>query len=309
MPSPNLATMSKPIRARPSALSALLVCLLSSPLSGSEPAVPARDEPALLEVLELQLATNRVTVAMVPLENATGDPSLDYWRFAAESLLRPQLAKVQRLRLLPHASIKFGLAQMHSTLGASMDAAGAKRLGEFIEAQHVVWGAYGRAGTKWQITLHILNDLEATAEYLSQLSDIRLRRIATKLSPDLAYAHFKLASKLYVEEQWEEVRKELPVVVRLDTDGGMANCLKAMLSLHENKPDETIEFARLALSHGWPAHDGFVHLLLGGAYYQQGRLNAAREAFRTMLRHSPDEKSANVARKAIARINLVLGND
>jgi tetratricopeptide (TPR) repeat protein len=155
----------------------------------------------------------------------------------------------------------------------------------------------------------VMNDLEATAEYLCQSSDLRLRQIAAKLQPESAYVRFKLASKYAVEEQWPEAAQELAVLERLEKDGAHTYCLRAILALHDKKLDETVELATKALQRGWPVHDGFPYFILGRVYYEQGRLSEAREAFRAMLSRAPDEQRAKVARRCIARINEILGND
>src|SRR5882762_3067299 len=95
-----------------------------------------------------------------------------------------------------------------------------------------------------------MDDVEATADYLSQLPELRLRRMATRLDPESAYARFKFATKLALEGQWEEARAELPVVVWLDSDAALANCLKAMLADHDHELDEAVGFARTALARG-----------------------------------------------------------
>jgi tetratricopeptide (TPR) repeat protein/TolB-like protein len=153
----------------------------------------------------------------------------------------------------------------------------------------------------------VRNDLEATADYLSQVGgDIKFRRIAIKLDPDSAFAHFKLAMKYIGRDQLEEARAELPEVVRLDSAGAMAGCLKAFLALRDKRPDEAVELAKNALEKGWPGHDGSVHMILGDAYMQQGKFIEARTAFRAALRRSPD---SSPARRAIARINETIGTD
>lgn len=52
-----------------------------------------------------------------------------------------------------------------------------------------------------------------------------------------------------------------------------------------------------------------LHMILGEAYQQQGRWIEAREAFRTVVRPSSDESSARAARRAIAWINEMIGED
>src|SRR6266542_2345263 len=82
------------------------------PLSCTSVPVSAQEGTALLELMAAEMPSNRVTVAMLPLENATGDPALGYWRYAAASVLGPYLGEAKGLRLLPQSSLKYGLAQL-----------------------------------------------------------------------------------------------------------------------------------------------------------------------------------------------------
>jgi tetratricopeptide (TPR) repeat protein len=155
----------------------------------------------------------------------------------------------------------------------------------------------------------VMNDLETAADYLSQRGELRLRQIAVKLQPDSIYAQFKLGVRYAVEEQWPQAREQLAILERLAPNGCHTCCLKAMIAYQDKKLDETVDFGHKALDRGWPAHDGFVHFILGRAYYDQLRFGEAREAFRTVVRRASDEKLAKVARRCIARINEIVGDD
>src|SRR2546426_11251202 len=97
----------------------------------------------------------RLSVAVLGFENKTGDPELGHWRQGFETLLSEQLWKVKSLR--QRRGMSFAFQQLGFKSGSPLDAAQAKKMGEIIEAQRVVWGSYQREGEKWQVTVRVLN--------------------------------------------------------------------------------------------------------------------------------------------------------
>ena len=65
------------MKAQPDQKAACLVSLLLIWLLAFRLPLFGQNDTPLLELLEAQLPSNRLTVAMVPLETATGDPALD----------------------------------------------------------------------------------------------------------------------------------------------------------------------------------------------------------------------------------------
>jgi TPR repeat protein/Tfp pilus assembly protein PilF len=101
--------------------------------------------------------TNRLTVAVVGFENRTGNPSLDFWRFAADDVLWDAIRQVKAIHLESDEAVSYGLRRIGKKKGETLDRAQARRIGAEIEARRVVWGSYRCSGTQWQIAVRVLN--------------------------------------------------------------------------------------------------------------------------------------------------------
>ncbi len=93
-----------------------------------------------------------VSVAVVPFQNATGDPTLDSLGVSLADLITANLGQSARLRPVPAAH----LAQLRRDLGlgqnTELDQTAARRFREFSSADHVVSGRIAKVGNQIQIT-------------------------------------------------------------------------------------------------------------------------------------------------------------
>jgi TolB-like protein len=84
----------------------------------------------------------RLTVAILWFADKTADPQMSHWRCAVSRLLVEQLAEAKAVRVLPTGAVDYAFRQLDVKKGSSLDAAQARKMGELIEAQRVVWGSY-----------------------------------------------------------------------------------------------------------------------------------------------------------------------
>lgn len=158
-------------------------------LGGSVSGVLGQETSGLLDLIKSGLPTNRLTIAVVPLENATGASESEHWRVSASTLLVQELGQAKGLRVLPQTSIRYGLNQLHKKPGEHLDVREAATLGECIEARRVLWGSYRREGFKWQIRLRSLNTSDgATSKEISASSSdwfVLREALAQKLLKEL----------------------------------------------------------------------------------------------------------------------------
>jgi len=99
----------------------------------------------------------RLTVAVLWFADKTGEPELSHWRCAVPSLLSQQLAEAKAIRVLPTGAVDYAFRQLVLKKGSSLDAGQARKMGELIEAQRVVWGSYERQNNLWQVRAFVLN--------------------------------------------------------------------------------------------------------------------------------------------------------
>ncbi|UCC96572.1 MAG: tetratricopeptide repeat protein [Phycisphaerales bacterium] len=99
----------------------------------------------------------RLTVAVLWFADKTGDPQMSHWRYTFPRLLSRHLAEARAIRVLPSGAVDYAFRQLGMKKDSSLDAEQARKMGELIEAQRVVWGNYDRQNDQWQVCASILN--------------------------------------------------------------------------------------------------------------------------------------------------------
>ena len=97
----------------------------------------------------------RLTVAVLWFKDKTGDPQAAHWRYAIEGLISNQLKEIKAVRLRP--GVKYACQELGISEGAALIPEQARKIGELIEAQRVIWGNYRRQGDKWKVSARVLN--------------------------------------------------------------------------------------------------------------------------------------------------------
>jgi tetratricopeptide (TPR) repeat protein/TolB-like protein len=130
----------------------------------------------------------RLRVTILGFANQTGDSEQSHWRYGIERLLSGELRKITAIKL------GGGVDYTHRQLGINKNTAikpeQARKMGELIEAQRVLWGSYERQNEQWQVRAHVLNvasgrasdELVATSADWFELRDELTRQIVTELS-------------------------------------------------------------------------------------------------------------------------------
>lgn len=99
----------------------------------------------------------QVSIAILPLNNDTGDPEAAHWQHTIQRMLTSELRRVKAARTIVPEASRLALRQLKFDVTETIDESRARRIGEFIEARRVVWGGYRWNGGKWQITVRVLN--------------------------------------------------------------------------------------------------------------------------------------------------------
>ena len=97
----------------------------------------------------------RLRIAILGFANETGDSELSHWRYAIEGLLANELREVKAIKL--GGGIEYARRQLGIDKSALVTPEQARKMGELIEAQRVIWGRYERRNEQWQVRAHILN--------------------------------------------------------------------------------------------------------------------------------------------------------
>ena len=110
----------------------------------------------------------KTSIAVLWLEDGTGDAEAAHWRYTVTHLLQEELDRVAALRLRTANALEYAFEQAKVDAGAAIDVAKAREIGEFVEAQRVIWGSYHREEDQWQVRMRILNT--ATGELSDEVT-------------------------------------------------------------------------------------------------------------------------------------------
>jgi len=224
----------------------------------------------------------RLVVAILWFEDKTGEAGSAHWRHAIGGALAEQLWHVKALRLRG-SGITFARQQLGIAKGAGLTVEEARKIGEIIEVQRVVWGSYHRKGNEWHIAARVLNVASG------------------KASGELTA----------VSEDWFELREQLTAQVLKELDitpsdserekmGERRTSSYSALELYskchalqgEGKPfSEQESLARAAVS----ADPNFAnaHLALGSTLLSQGKFTEGEESVRKALEIDPNYATAH----------------
>jgi serine/threonine protein kinase/tetratricopeptide (TPR) repeat protein len=128
--------------------------------------------PALLRSKSPALPSQPVSVAIIPFRNASGDAALDTLGSSLAEILASDLGQSAFLRTIPSDRLRQVLRDLHLSADSPFDRDTLRRLGEFSNAQTIVWGQCLKIGTHIQIvaTLQDLRDPGGTTSLRAEAS-------------------------------------------------------------------------------------------------------------------------------------------
>jgi len=97
----------------------------------------------------------RLVVSILWFEDKTGDPQTAHWRYAIKGMLSNQFRQTKAVRL--RGGVESARKRLEIAKGAALNADQARKMGEIIEAQRVIWGSLRHQGDAWQVTAQVLN--------------------------------------------------------------------------------------------------------------------------------------------------------
>lgn len=228
-------------------------------------------------------AAKRLTIAILWFENKSAEPQVAHWRYSVPGLLRVGLRQVKALRALSQTAVDYAFRQLNTRAGAPLDAGQAQKMGEFIEAQRVVWGSYCRKDNQWRVRAHIVN--VATGEASAEL---------TAVSDDWFQVRDDLAGQIL-----EQLRVTASDAERQKMNRRWTSCpaafewfSKAFSLQQENKPlAQQEQCARKAVAADPQCAE--AHGALAATLGSQGRFDEAEAAIRQALQIEPDYADAH----------------
>lgn len=238
---------------------------------------------AQIRVPEGHTPPGRLVIAVLWFENMTGNRQADHWRYAIDRLLSDQLGHVKALRLRS-VGIDFAGRQLGIAKGSAIGADEARKIGEIVEAQRVIWGSYSNKNDKWQVTARVLN--VATGNPSGEM---------VAASDDWFNVRDELADKILNQLSITPTDAECKKMARRWTSSTVALGWygKDLAMQDEGKLfSEQEDCARRAIAEDPNFARG--QLALASIIASQGNFNAAQEAVRTALNIDRDLPDAHV---------------
>ena len=114
--------------------------------------VPAGE---VMATVQQSTPPGRLRIAILGFANKTGNPKEAHWRCGIERLLSGELRKIKALKL--GGGVEYAQQQLGIGKGDALKPEQARKMGELIEAQRVVWGKYHKQNEQWQVRAQVLN--------------------------------------------------------------------------------------------------------------------------------------------------------
>jgi len=258
----------------------------------------------------------RMMVGFLYFEDKTSDPNMAYWKYSVTGLLKNQIYEVKAIKLLSGNAVQFAFRQLDKKIGDSIDTTQARKMGELIEAQRVVYGSYHYKGNKWQVNAYVLNvasgkvskkltsvsanwfdirdslnkqilrelNIKPTEEELEKMSH---RMTVSSKALELYSRGYALREQGSPESEIEEMYRK---AISTDPQFAMAYANLAAVLGTQGKFTEAEEVIHKALK--IDSEDPESHNILGVVYLFQGKYPEAQQELQKCLRLDADFSAA-----------------
>jgi len=207
-----------------------------------------------------------LSLAILPLRNASGDPSLNWLGSSFADMLSTDIGQSAQLRTVSPTSVHQIFTDLRISADTVLDPATIRRVADFSNAQRVVWGQYAKFGDKIRIdaTLQdIKNDrsvplkIEIPSEKeipnaVDQLAESIRQQLAL---PDNVVKELK-ASSFQPKSSSIEALRDYDLGIGFQRDGKNLEAQKQFLAATQADRDFALAFSRLAQTYSTLGYDG-----------------------------------------------------
>lgn len=102
-------------------------------------------------------STPKVSLAILPLRNASGDPTLDWMGKSLSEMLRTDVGQSESLHTVAPERLHQILTDLRVSPDTELDGSSIRRIAEFTNADQVVWGEYVKLGDQIRIDAQLEN--------------------------------------------------------------------------------------------------------------------------------------------------------
>lgn len=222
----------------------------------------------------------RLVVSILRFENRAGSQA-EHWRHGIDRFLRTNLGQLEAIRL--RRGTGYALRKLGIEESSSLNANQARKIGELVEAQRVIWGSYQRRDDRWQVSVSLLN--VATGDLSDPL---------TTASADWFDIRDNLTEQLLAQLKIRPSEEEKRKLIRRGTNSPEAYewYVKTDALQAEGKPlSEQEECARQAIAAD--PHYAEAYVALTSVLGSQGEFGQAEEFVRRALEIRSDYAQAH----------------
>lgn len=162
-------------------------------------------------------SAQKLSVAVLGLENTGGDPRQDYLASLAEGILRYDLSVLADIPLVERRNLDKLLSEKEFSLSAAADPARAARAGGLLGASHLILGEYAVVAGELSLTVHLVDAASGQAVTFRDrgASEHAVHRIAEKIAARLLDRRGIVFADAANDRSILSLRDETPGVIAL----------------------------------------------------------------------------------------------
>lgn len=224
----------------------------------------------------------KYSIAILSFENKAGQTNWQHWDSSLSGFLSAAIGQVSSIFVFGNDARGFAYRQLKISPGDKIDPDQARKVGEVIHAQHVVWGNYNRRDEKWLVKLRVIST-----------STGKISREMSAESADWYDVRDQLAGQILQELTIAPSATERKKMLRRPTHSSAALELYSVsYAIQRNAPlpeQEKIARQVIALDPQFPQ----AHLGLASTLFTVGRPDEAEEPARRAAKLMPDLAGAH----------------
>ena len=210
-------------------------------------------------------SAQQVSLAILPLRNASGDPTLDWMGKSLSEMLRTDVGQSENLHTVAPERLHQILTDLRVSPDTELDASSIRRIAEFTNADQIVWGEYVKLGDQIRVdgqlenlkTQHV-TPIKAEAQNekaLIQAVDSLAKTLQQNLTLSSKAMDQMKAAAFTPSSKSMEALREYSEGLELSRQNNDLEAVKHYQAATVDDPDFALAYSRLAqaysrLSHG-----------------------------------------------------------
>ena len=201
-------------------------------------------------------AVPKVSLAILPFRNASGDPGMDWLGSSLAEMLSTDVGQSSRLRTVPQDRVHQVFSDLRLAPNATVDPETLRRVAEFSNADTVVWGQYAKFGGQIRIDA-TLRDLKHDRSVPVKIDGVdekdipgAVDRLANLIRSNLSFSSDVI--KELKDSSFQPSSRSVPALrdynqgIQLLRDGKNLEAVQALQSATNEDSEFALAYSRLA---------------------------------------------------------------